>query len=359
MSDKQATNDSPQGQSLEPLLPGPLMIGLAGPELNAEEQQWLQHPWVGGVTLFRRNYQDYGQISALVTAIRQARKGPLLIAVDHEGGRVQRFHDGFTRLPPLAVYGRFYRDEPERALDYAYRHARVTAGELLSCGIDLAFAPVMDLDRGSDVIGDRAFASQAEVVTELSRAFIAGLHDGGMAAVGKHFPGHGSVREDSHHHVVRDARPWPELAQDLAPFRSLAEDLDAVMLAHVCYPAVDEAAAGFSRVWVEDVLRQQLAFQGVAISDDLGMAGAALAGDLLGRLQQALQAGCDIALICNADESRQLLAELNEAVPAPWSQRAQQALQRLAGRSRPDLAEYASVSEWRQWQRQLNELSQA
>jgi len=344
-------------QQAEPshiMTPGPLMIGVAGYELSAEEQQALQHPWVSGVTLFKRNFASRQQVTELCAAIRACRPGPMLIAVDHEGGRVQRFHEDFTRLPPLGLYGESYRDDPQRALDHAYRHARVTAGELLACGIDLAFAPVMDLNRGSDVIGDRSFSAQHEVVTALSRAFLAGLSDGGMASVGKHFPGHGSVKADSHHHLVCDERPWDALAEDLQPFRELSEQLDAVMMAHVSYPQVDAQAAGFSRRWIHDILRQDLNFNGVVISDDLGMAGAAEVGDLLKRLQLALAAGGDIALICDAAESQRLLAAIGDT---PLSHDASTAVARLAGRQRPDLAEYELVSEWRQWRKHLEALA--
>lgn len=348
------TNNDVQPESTaERTTPGPLMIGVAGHELNQDDIRHLQHPWVGGVTLFRRNFASREQITQLCDAIRQARTGPLLIAADHEGGRVQRFINEFTRLPPLAVYGETYASAPDRAMDYSYRHARVTAGELLACGIDLAFAPVMDLDRGSDVIGDRSFAADAKVVTALSKSFIAGLHDGGMAAVGKHFPGHGSVAADSHHHQVCDERDWGCIEEDLSPFKELSEELDAVMMAHVCYPAVDSAAAGFSSHWINEILRQQLHFKGVVISDDLGMAGAAEAGDLLGRLQTSLAAGCDLALICNPDESASLLTAIGDTQP---KQTAAVAVSALAGRQQPDLAEYETVSEWRHWRQHLEAL---
>jgi len=348
-ADNPATNPSQT-------VPGPLMIGLAGVALSAQERNWLRHPWVGGVVLFTRNYQDPQQLRELCAAIRAARGGPLLIAVDHEGGRVQRFRTGFTRLPPLAVHGRQYRESPERALDHAYRHARVTAGELLAMGIDLAFAPVMDLDRGSEVIGDRAFHTEPEAVTALTRAFIAGLHDGGMAAVGKHFPGHGSVAEDSHHCIVSDHRDWDALQQDLYPYTQLAAELDALMMAHVRYPQLDPEPAGFSSYWVRTILRERMDYRGIVISDDLGMSGAAGVGDLRQRLQCALAAGCDLALICRADETADLLESLG-GEPSP--QDASPAIAALAGRQTPDLTEYEQVSEWRQWRRHLESLSHA
>ncbi|GAB4193734.1 MAG: beta-N-acetylhexosaminidase [Wenzhouxiangellaceae bacterium] len=333
--------------------PGPLMIGLASTTLADHERDSLQHPWVGGVTLFSRNFQAPTQLTELCQAIREARPGPLLLAVDHEGGRVQRLRNGFTRLPPLAVYGRLYEESPTRGLDHAYRHARVTAGELLAHGLDLAFAPVLDLERGSEVIGDRAFHADPQVVSALGKAFIAGLHDGGMAAVGKHYPGHGSVREDSHHCLVSDCRDSAALEADLQPFRELAPELDGLMMAHVCYPAVDEQPAGFSTRWIGERLRRQWDYQGVVISDDLGMLGAAGVGGLDARLQLALDSGCDLALICAAAESCELLAALEQR-PAPD---ASVAVKALAGRQQPDLTEYERVSEWRQWRVQLEALA--
>lgn len=336
------------------LSPGPVMIGLAGTELRSDEVPLLRHPWVGGVTLFSRNYSDPRQLQKLCTDIRQARGGALLIAVDHEGGRVQRFREGFTRLPPLAVHGELYDHDPQRALDDAYRHGRVTAGELLAMGIDLAFAPVLDVLGRSEVIGDRAFGRTKKLVKDLGEALIAGLHDGGMAAVGKHFPGHGSVAADSHTSVVIDERPLHALEEDMAPFQALAGQLDAVMMAHVCYSQVDARPAGYSPCWVKQQLRQRMGFAGVVISDDLGMMGGAGVGDLLRRLQAAMNAGCDLALVCAVDESLELLSHLNGVAQAPDASLAVEALQ---GRERPDLTEYARVPEWRQWQQRLSELA--
>ncbi len=232
---------------------GPLQIGLAGLEVSAEERDWLKHPAVGGVVLFTRNYQDLSQLTDLTASITAIAGRDLLISVDHEGGRVQRFRDGFTRLPPLNVLGKMYADSASNALDFAYRHGRVMATELLLCGVDLSFAPVLDIGDRSVVIGDRAFAADSTKIIALSAAYIGGMHDAGMAATGKHFPGHGSVKADSHTDDVCDPRTFEEIEQlDLKPFVALAGKLDAMMMAHVLYPAVDEKPAGLLPVLDQD-----------------------------------------------------------------------------------------------------------
>jgi len=226
---------------------GPVLIGLEGIEVSGEEAGWLRHPAVGGVVLFTRNYRDLAQLTELSASILRIAGRDLLICVDHEGGRVQRFRDGFTRLPPLAVLGKMYAESADNALDFAYRHGRVMATELLLCGVDLSFAPVLDLGERSVVIGDRAFAADPGVIIELSKAYIGGMHDAGMAATGKHFPGHGSVEADSHTDDVMDPRPFEAIeAADLRPFAALGGLLDAMMMAHVLYPAVDARPAGYS-----------------------------------------------------------------------------------------------------------------
>lgn len=331
---------------------GPLLIGLAGHEIGSEEQDWLQHPSVGGVVLFTRNYRDVSQLSDLTRAIRAHAGRELLVCVDHEGGRVQRFRDGFTRLPPLAVLGRIYRESPPLALDYAYRHARVMATELLLCGVDLSFAPVLDLGGRSVVIGDRAFAAEPETVTELGRAYIAGMHDAGMAATGKHFPGHGSVEADSHTDDVCDSRPFSAIeASDLQPFRALSRALDAVMMAHVLYPGADPAAAGYSEYWIQAVLRRQLAYRGTVFSDDLGMFAAKVAGGLPARVAASLQAGCDAVLVCDPGDVRALMAtgKLPGVESSP-------ALERLRGRIKTSRADVERVGEWRQWKETIEQL---
>jgi beta-N-acetylhexosaminidase len=340
--------------SVDQLL-GPLLIGLAGFEVNPGEYDWLSHPDVGGVVLFTRNYHDLSQLSELTASITEIAGRELLICVDHEGGRVQRFRDGFTRLPPLAVLGKMYSNSPSNAADFAYRHGRVMATELLLCGVDLSFAPVLDIGDRSVVIGDRAFADTAEVIIELSGAYIAGMHDAGMAATGKHFPGHGSVEADSHTDDVLDPRPWEEIEQlDLKPFAALSGKLDAMMMAHVLYPKVDESPAGYSPFWIKTILRQKLAYEGTIFSDDLGMFAAKVAGSLVDRARDSLDAGCDAVLVCDPADVGQLLTD-NEALFAD----ADIALKRLKGRLTATRDEVESVSEWRQWKKTITQMEQS
>ena len=333
--------------SQQPL--GPILIGLEGLAVSPEEAGWLRHPAVGGVVLFTRNYRDLAQLTGLTAEIAQAAGRDLLICVDHEGGRVQRFREGFTRLPPLSVLGKMYAESAGNAQDFAYRHGRVMATELLLCGVDLSFAPVLDLGDRSVVIGNRAFAADPAVITELAEAYIGGMHDAGMAATGKHFPGHGSVEADSHTDDVLDPRPYEAIeAADLKPFAALGGSLDAVMMAHVLYPAVDAKPAGYSPFWIQDVLRGKLAFRGTVFSDDLGMHAAKVAGGLAERVRDSLQAGCDAVLICHPDDVRQFMAQDQ----APLAD-ADAALRRLKGRLTATRDEVESVSEWRQWKKTI------
>jgi beta-N-acetylhexosaminidase len=331
---------------------GPVLIGLAGLEVSAEEKDWLAHPAVGGVVLFSRNYHDVSQLSELCASITGSVSRDLLICVDHEGGRVQRFRDGFTRLPPLAVLGKMYADSASQAVDFSYRHGRVMATELLLCGLDLSFAPVLDLGQRSVVIGDRAFAADTSVVIELSDAYIAGMHDAGMSATGKHFPGHGSVEADSHTDHVSDSRSYEEIEQsDLKPFTALSGKLDAMMMAHVLYPAVDSKPAGYSPYWIKTILRQKLGYQGTIFSDDLGMYAAKVAGGLIDRVQDSLLAGCDAVLVCNPGDVRQLLMNTGEALA-----NADSALSRLKGRLTASRDDIERVGEWRQWKKSITQL---
>lgn len=281
---------------------GPVMLDLKGLELDPEERELLRHPAVGGVILFARNFERPEQVAALTAAIHEVRDPHLLIAVDQEGGRVQRFQEGFTRLPPAGRFGTLSREHPVSAHRAAHVIGWLMAAELRAVGVDFSFAPVLDLDRGmSRVIGDRAFADRADRVADLAQAWSRGAHEAGMASVGKHFPGHGGVAADSHTELPVDDRPFNAIElEDLIPFeRLIHQGLEAVMPAHVVYPKVDPNPAGFSPFWLRRVLRERLGFQGVIFSDDLDMAAAAVAGSYAERARSALAAGCDVLLVCN------------------------------------------------------------
>lgn len=283
------------------LPPGPLVIGLPGPRLTPADRDLLLEPAIGGVILFERNFEDAVQLAALCADIHELREPRLLIAVDQEGGRVQRLRSGFTPLPPAAAYGRAWDRDAAHGLALARAGGLLMAAELVEIGVDLSFAPVLDLDYGvSDIIGARAFHADAKTAAALAGAFMAGMAEAGMAACGKHFPGHGAVAADTHLTQVIDERPRAAIETDLTPYRCLfADGLQSVMMAHVLFPAVDAQPAGFSRRWVEDILRGELGFDGAVFSDDLGMAGATGAGDFAARTRRALDAGCDYVLICN------------------------------------------------------------
>lgn len=298
---------------------GLVMLDIEGKQLNEADRRRLCHPLTGGVILFSRNFESPRQLEELTAEIHRLRNPPLLIAVDHEGGRVQRFREGFTRLPPMRTLGAAWDEHPTRARHLARDAGYVLAAELRAHGVDLSFTPVLDLDFGnSAVIGDRAFHSQPHAVTELAGALIEGLALAGMAACGKHFPGHGFVAADSHTDVPVDTRSLAQIeASDLIPFRALiAHGLSSVMPAHVIYPEVDDRPAGFSKIWLTQILRSQMKFQGVIFSDDLSMEGARVAGDIVARAEAALDAGCDMVLVCNrpaaADE---LLSRLQREIP--------------------------------------------
>jgi len=279
------------------------MLGIEGPQLTAADRDRLLHPLAGGAILFTRNYTSSAQLARLTSEIHALRNPPLLIAVDQEGGRVQRFRDGFTAIPPMRTLGDAWDRDVAAAAREAMRLGALLASELRAHGIDFSFAPVLDVDHGtSAVIGDRAFHGNPNAVAHLAAAFMEGLDAGGMAAVGKHFPGHGFVTGDSHVELPRDDRPLERIATvDVVPFAALIrKGLAAVMPAHVVYPAVDAKPAGYSKIWIGDELRGRLGFDGLVISDDLDMAAAALAdGDIVARAVAAQAAGCDIVLACN------------------------------------------------------------
>lgn len=306
------------GRKLVP--PGPVVVDVAGTKLTKQEKQRLRHPLVGGVILFARNFENREQLCTLTRKIHEARDEPLLIAVDHEGGRVQRFReDGFTVLPPMQALGRAWDVDALAAMRVACEAGYVLAAELRACGVDMSFAPVLDLDYGvSKVIGTRAFHRDPRVVAMLARALIQGLAQAGMAACGKHFPGHGFVGGDSHHEIPVDDRTLARvLEDDAAPYGWLGDSvLPAVMPAHVIYPKVDAQPAGFSRRWVREILREQMGYDGVVFSDDLTMEGATVAGDITARARAALGAGCDMVLVCNRpDLADELLARLGDGKP--------------------------------------------
>ena len=314
---------------------GPVVVDIAAPHLSESDRRRLRHPLVGMVILFSRNYESPAQLEELCAQIHALRDPPLLIAVDHEGGRVQRFRKGFTHLPPMAALGRLWDDDALSACRATLAAGYVLGAELRARGVDLSFTPVLDLDWGrSEVIGDRAFHRDARVVTLLANQLDYGLALAGMANCGKHFPGHGWAAADSHVQLPVDERPLERILQDDAmPYAGLGIALDAVMPAHVVYPAVDKRPAGFSRKWIEDILRGRLGFGGAVFSDDLTMQGARAAGDVLQSAHAALDAGCDFVLVCNDEAGAdRVLDGLQWRAPAAFAGRAQ----RLAPRPQAD-----------------------
>lgn len=280
-----------------------LLIGVAGTELTAQERDWLQHDAVAGVVLFARNFASRQQIGELSAAIRDAAPRPQLVCVDQEGGRVQRFREGFSLLPPLQRIGQAHATDPQGALAAAEQHAWLMASEVRASGVDLSFAPVVDLARGNRAIGDRAFSDDPQVVAAFTAAYVRGMHGAGMAATLKHFPGHGTVLEDTHVDSAVDPRALDELrTQDLVPFvAGIQAGADAVMMAHVVYPQVAPEPAGYSRRWIQDILRGELGFRGVVFSDDIGMAASFSAGGVRARVDAHLDAGCDVVLVCHPE----------------------------------------------------------
>ena len=281
---------------------GAVMADIIGYHLTEDDRNRLLNPAIGGVILFRRNFKNIAQLKNLCRDIKALRQPELIIAVDHEGGRVQRFINGFTRLPAMRVLGEIWDEQgAEIAQNYAEQIGWVLATELVACGVDLSFTPVLDLDWGQcAVIGNRSFHRQPEIVIALALALQKGLNTGGMKTCGKHFPGHGFVSGDSHLTLPHDSRSWSDLQTDIMPFAALAKQgMAAVMPAHVVYENVDNKPAGFSEHWLKTVLREQIKFDGVIFSDDMTMEGAVSAGDIKTRCELAFDAGCDIVLVCN------------------------------------------------------------
>src|SRR6266851_1989977 len=329
--DRRSRSEGPE----ERMTLGPVMLDVAALRVTPEEQDILGHPSVGGVILFARNFQSPKQLLALATEIRALRRPELLIAVDHEGGRVQRFQEGFTRIPPMRLLGERWDADAVEARTLAEATGYVVAAELLTHGVDFSFAPVLDVDFGSSsIIGDRAFSDEPEVIAALAGAFVAGSTAGGAASVGKHFPGHGYVKADSHVDVPVDERGLREIeAADLLPYRELIKQgLCGIMPAHVIYPEVDKRPAGFSRVWLKEVLRGRLGFGGMIFSDDLSMEGASVAGGVVQRAEAALAAGCDMVLVCNAPQAA---AEVLYGLKAGPLDRVRAERMRGLGRSKP------------------------
>ena len=280
-----------------------LVIGVSGHELTARERDWLQHDACAGVILFLRNFASKAQVMELTQSIREAAPRPMLLCVDQEGGRVQRFRDGYSKLPPLEGFDALYRRDADAALELAREHAWLMASEIRATGLDISFAPVVDLARGNRAIGNRAFSPDPQVVAAFTRAYVDGMHAAGMAATLKHFPGHGSVPEDTHNEVAIDDRSLEQLrGLDLVPFAAgIDAGAEAVMMAHVTYPQVAPEPAGYSPRWIREILRQDMGFRGVVFADDIGMAAAFGAGGVKARIDAHLDAGCDVVPVCHPD----------------------------------------------------------
>lgn len=315
---------------------GPLMIDVAGLELDAEDRELLAHPLVGGMILFTRNYRDPDQLRALcneVLNIKRPRR--LILAVDHEGGRIQRFRVGFSRIPPMRALGRVHDESPLNASEQAEAHGFTIGSELASYGIDLSFGPVLDRDiEVSGVIGDRAFSCKTDVIIKLARAFRAGLNRAGLAATGKHFPGHGAVAADSHHDLPVDRRSIEEIERtELVPFKALIDDgIESLMMAHVRYTAIDQTPASLSRKWIAGRLRRSMGFNNALFCDDLSMNGAAVVGSMSERAKLALAAGCDMLPVCNDRPAAiALINDLKDLKPSPARSRRLEKVYRTEG----------------------------
>lgn len=322
---------------------GPLMLDLDGLTLNKGEIELIKTPHVGGIIFFARNFENREQITALVQSIREVRP-ELLLCVDQEGGRVQRFREGFTRIPPMQLLGARLSEGKEGAENLLQNAGWLMASELLACGIDFSFAPVLDVDYSQcEVIADRSFSNDPDLAAQAADMFIKGMHEAGMPATGKHFPGHGGVLADSHLETPFDERSMEELqCRDLVPFRKLAKTLDAVMPAHIVFPNIDKNAVGFSPYWLQQVLRTELQFNGVIFSDDLSMKGADVAGSYADKTRCALHAGCDMVLVCNHRDGALEVLDYLSSVEAPPSSR----LVKMVGQGKLDWDDLVISDRW-------------
>lgn len=340
---------------------GPLMLDLTGYEITPEEMEILEHPLIGGVILFSRNYHDQPQLRELVRQTRKHSRNRIMIAVDHEGGRVQRFRQDFSPIPAMGSIFTKVTQKLNVASDYAKHFGWLMASEVLAMDIDFSFAPVLDIWGNSDVIGDRSFHQKPDIVIRLASHFIQGMHQAGMKATGKHFPGHGNVKEDSHFALPIDNRPADEIFNfDMRIFKEIHEQglLDAVMPAHVIYSDVDNFPAGFSNVWLRDILRKKLNFDGVVFSDDLAMEGATKIGDFGERAKVALSAGCDMVLVCNhRDGAVKVLDSLPiDYIPSP---RLERMCKNPKGEYPGSMEELQSSYLWKQAQEKLESFDES
>ncbi|MBB1061146.1 beta-N-acetylhexosaminidase [Marilutibacter spongiae] len=329
-----------------------LLIGIAGTRLEAREREWLQHDACAGVVLFGRNFASRDQVADLSAAIREAAPRPQLVCVDQEGGRVQRFRDGYSALPALEGFSRRHALDPDDALALAEDHAWLMASEIRASGVDLSFAPVVDLGWGNRAIGNRAFSDTPGIVAAFIRAYVRGMHSAGMAATLKHFPGHGSVLEDTHFEMATDPRALEALqARDLVPFAAGIEaGADAVMMAHVTYPAVAPEPAGYSPRWIGDILRGDMGFRGVVFSDDIGMKAADSAGGVGARVDAHLDAGCDAVLVCHPELVEDALVAVRDRRLDP------RPVERLLGRGTLDWSGLLADARYHESRRKLEGL---